>query len=141
MKIAVINGPNINLIGVREKNIYGVQSIDQCMQALISTYPQVQFSFFQSNIEGELIDEIQKRGFDCEGIILNPAGYTHTSVAIGDAVAAVSANVIEVHISNIMAREEFRKISHVSSKVIGVISGLGLLGYDLAVQYLISTSN
>ena len=138
MKIAIINGPNLNLIGVREKNIYGDQYMDQCLQALISKYPQVQFSFFQSNIEGELINELQQKGFEYDGIVLNPGGYTHTSVAIGDAVAAIPACVIEVHISNIMGREEFRKISHVSSKVQGVISGLGLLGYDLAVQYIIS---
>ena len=138
MKIAIINGPNLNLIGVREPEIYGNRSFDQMMTDLQSTFPGVAFIYFQSNIEGELINEIQKRGFDCDGIILNPGGYTHTSVAIGDAVASITVKVIEVHLSNIMGREEFRKISHISAKAMGVISGLGMKGYELAVQYFVS---
>ena len=141
MKIAIINGPNLNLIGVREPEIYGNRSFDQMMTDLQSTFPSVEFIYFQSNIEGELINEIQKRGFDCDGIILNPGGYTHTSVAIGDAVASITVKVIEVHLSNIMGREEFRKISHISAKAMGVISGLGMKGYELAVQYFISKSD
>ena len=141
MKIAIINGPNLNLIGVREPEIYGNRSFDQMMTDLQSTFPSVEFIYFQSNIEGELINEIQKRGFDCDGIILNPGGYTHTSVAIGDAVASITVKVIEVHLSNIMGREEFRKISHISAKAQGLISGLGMKGYELAVQYFISKSD
>ncbi|MEI9933394.1 MAG: type II 3-dehydroquinate dehydratase [Ferruginibacter sp.] len=99
-------------------------------------FPQSEFSYFQSNVEGELINEIQRVGFSVDGIVINPGGYTHTSVAIGDAIAAIKSPVIEVHISNIFGREEFRKLSHVSGKSVGVISGLGLKGYELAVSYL-----
>lgn len=139
MKIAIINGPNLNLLGKREKDIYGEESFDSFLNRLQEKYPEVDFYSFQSNIEGELIDEIQKRGFDMDGIILNPGGYTHTSVAIADAVAAIPAKVIEVHISNIHAREEFRRISLLSPTCMGVISGLGLKGYELAlIQFLSS---
>lgn len=137
MKLAIINGPNLNLLGKRETDIYGVESFDNYLKDLKEKYPTVIFSFFQSNIEGELIDEIQRVGFSYDGIILNPGGYTHTSVAIGDAVKAVSVKVIEVHISNIFNREEFRKISFVSANAAGVISGLGLKGYELAVNYFL----
>lgn len=135
MNIAIINGPNLNLLGKREVDIYGNQDFDKYFRSLQEANPAVMLSYFQSNIEGELIDEIQRAGFACDGIIFNPGGYTHTSVAIGDAIAAVPARVIEVHISNIFAREEFRKISHVSAKAVGVISGLGLQGYQLALEY------
>jgi 3-dehydroquinate dehydratase II len=137
MKIAIINGPNLNLIGKREPGIYGNESLDIYLQKLKDKFPSVEFSFFQSNIEGELIDEIQRVGFSSDGIIMNPGGYTHTSVAIGDAIAAVTAKVVEVHISNIFDREEFRKLSHVSAKAVGVISGMGLKGYELAVAYFL----
>lgn len=137
MKLAIINGPNLNLLGKRETDIYGNLSFDDYLQGLKEKYPQVVFSYFQSNVEGELVDEIQRRGFECDGIIINPAGYTHTSVAIGDAIAAVKAKTIEVHISNVHAREEFRKLSHVSGKAVGSIFGLGLKGYELAVQWFI----
>ena len=137
MKIAIINGPNLNLLGKREPGIYGDQSFEGFLDSLKSKYPQVVFSYFQSNIEGELVNEIQRAGFDADGIVLNPAAYTHTSVAIGDAVAAVKAPVIEVHISNVHAREDFRKFSHVSAKAAGSIIGLGLRGYELAVQWFI----
>lgn len=137
MKLAIINGPNLNLLGKRETDIYGNMPFEEYLQQLREKYPQVEFSYFQSNIEGELIDEIQRRGFECDGIIINPAGYTHTSVAIGDAIAAVRAQTIEVHISNVHAREEFRKLSHVSGKSAGSIFGLGLKGYELAVQWFI----
>jgi len=103
-------------------------------------FPQINFSYFQSNVEGELINELQRVGFDQHGIIFNPGGYTHTSVAIGDAVAAIKTPVIEVHISNVHAREDFRKLSHVSGKAIGSIIGLGLKGYELAVEYFLSKS-
>lgn len=137
MKIAIINGPNLNLLGKRETGIYGNESFDTYLQQLKTSYPTIEFSYFQSNIEGELVDEIQRVGFSFDGIILNPAGYTHTSVAIGDAIAAIKTPLVEVHISNIFGREDFRKLSHVSAKAVGVISGLGLKGYELALQYFI----
>jgi 3-dehydroquinate dehydratase-2 len=137
MKIAIINGPNLNLLGKRETDIYGNMPFEQYLDQLKKSYPQVTFSYFQSNVEGELIDELQSVGFDHDGIILNPAGYTHTSVAIGDAVAAIKTPVIEVHISNVHAREDFRKLSHVSGKSVGSIFGLGLEGYNLAVQWFL----
>ncbi|HNU88016.1 MAG TPA: type II 3-dehydroquinate dehydratase [Ferruginibacter sp.] len=137
MKIAIINGPNLNLLGKREVDIYGDESFDNFLKGLRGKYPAIEISYFQSNIEGELINEIQRLGFSCDGIILNPGGYTHTSVAIGDAIAAIISPVVEVHISNIFSREDFRKISHVSSKVKGVISGLGLKGYELALESFI----
>jgi len=138
LKIAIINGPNLNLLGKREVDIYGNQSFDAYFQELKTKYPQVEFSYFQSNVEGELIDEVQRVGFSYDGIIINPGGYTHTSVALGDAIAAIKTPVIEVHISNVHAREEFRKLSHVSGKSIGSIVGLGLKGYELAVNYFIN---
>lgn len=135
MKIAIINGPNLNLLGKREVDIYGGESFDSYLKTLQNKYPGVEMSYFQSNVEGELINEIQRVGFAVNGIIFNPGGYTHTSVAIGDAIAAITSPVIEVHISNIFGREDFRKLSHVSGKARGVISGLGLKGYELALAY------
>lgn len=137
MKIAVINGPNLNLLGKRETDIYGNQPFEQYLETLQKKYPEVDLSYFQSNVEGALIDELQRQGFDADGIIFNPGGYTHTSVAIGDAIAAIKAPVVEVHISNVHAREEFRKLSHVSGKSVGSIFGLGLKGYELALLYLL----
>jgi 3-dehydroquinate dehydratase-2 len=136
MKIAIINGPNLNLLGKREPGIYGNQSFEDFYAQLEVKYPAVSFSYFQSNVEGELINELQRVGFEVDGVIMNPGGYTHTSVAIGDAIAAISSPVVEVHISNVHAREEFRKISHVSAKAAGSIIGLGMRGYELAVEYL-----
>ena len=138
MKIAIINGPNLNLLGTREVDVYGKESFDSYLEGLKKKFPAINLTYFQSNVEGELIDEIQKVGFSFDGIIFNPGGYTHTSVAIGDAIAAITTPVIEVHISNIFGREEFRKLSHVSAKAKGVISGLGLKGYELAVDFFIS---
>ena len=135
MKIAIINGPNLNLLGTREPAIYGTQTFEQYFEGLKKKFPAVQFEYYQSNIEGELISEVQGVGFSYDGIIINPGGYTHTSVALGDAIAAISTPVVEVHISNIFSREDFRKLSHVSGKSVGVISGLGLRGYELAVVY------
>ena len=134
MNIAIINGPNLNLLGTREPAIYGSQNFEQYLQELKALFPAVQFHYFQSNIEGELINEIQRIGFTYDGIILNPGGYTHTSVALGDTIATITTPVIEVHISNIFGREEFRKLSHISAKAKGVISCLGLKGYALAVN-------
>ena len=138
MKIAIINGPNLNLLGKRETDIYGNQPFDSYLLQLQSKFPGVELSYFQSNVEGELINEIQRVGFDHDGIILNPAGYTHTSVAIGDAIAAIKTPLIEVHISNVHAREDFRKLSHVSGKAVGSIFGLGLKGYELALQWFLN---
>jgi 3-dehydroquinate dehydratase-2 len=137
MKIAIINGPNLNLLGKRETGIYGNMSFEEYLVVLGKLFPDVEFSYFQSNVEGELVNEIQRVGFSSDGIIINPGGYTHTSVAIGDAIAGITSPVIEVHISNIDAREEFRKLSHVSAKAVGTISGLGLKGYELAVRWFI----
>ena len=137
-KIVIINGPNLNLLGKREPDVYGKEGFETFFAQLQKDFPEVKMDYFQSNVEGELINAIQASGFDADGIILNPGGYTHTSVAIGDAIAAVTAPVVEVHISNVHAREDFRKISHVSAKAKGTICGLGLQGYQLALQYLIS---
>jgi 3-dehydroquinate dehydratase II len=137
MKIMIINGPNLNLLGKRETDIYGNMPFDQYLNELRAHYSSLQLEYIQSNIEGELINAIQQAGFSCDGIILNPGGYSHTSVAIGDAVAAVTAPVVEVHISNIQAREDFRKLSHVSAASAGTITGLGLHGYRLAVEWFL----
>ena len=138
MKIAIINGPNLNLLGTRETSIYGNMSFEMFLDRLTQKYPSVEFSYYQSNIEGEIVNALQLVGFEYDGVILNPAGYTHTSVAIGDAVAAIKAPVIEVHISNVHAREDFRKLSLVSGKSVGSIFGLGLKGYELAVDWFLS---
>lgn len=135
MKLVIINGPNLNLLGKREPDVYGTQGFDAFLSQLRARHSDIEIDYYQSNVEGELINAIQEHGFTADGIILNPGGYTHTSVAIGDAVASVMAPVIEVHISNIHAREEFRKISHVSAKAKGTICGLGLKGYELALEY------
>lgn len=137
MQIAIINGPNLNLLGTREPEIYGSLTFEQYYEELKTKFADIKFHYFQSNVEGELINEIQRIGFSFDGIILNPGGYTHTSVALGDCIAAITTPVIEVHISNIHAREEFRRISHVSAKCKGTIAGLGLKGYALAVQYFL----
>jgi 3-dehydroquinate dehydratase-2 len=138
MKIAIINGPNLNLLGKRETDIYGSQPFETYLEELQKKFPEIQFTYYQSNVEGELINALQQYGFDQDGIVFNPGGYTHTSVAIGDAIAAIKAPVVEVHISNVHAREDFRKLSHVSAKAAGSIFGLGLKGYELAVSYLLS---
>lgn len=136
-KISIINGPNLNLLGKREPGIYGTQDFDSFYESLQKKFPEVSFTYFQSNVEGELINELQRVGFDSDGIVFNPGGYTHTSVAIGDAVAAISVKVIEVHISNVFARESFRQHSYVSPHAKGVISGLGLNGYTLAIKHFL----
>ncbi len=138
MKIAIINGPNLNLLGKREPSIYGDESFDSFLEKLKSTFSSIEFIYFQSNVEGELVNAIQQYGFSVDGIVINPAAYTHTSIAIGDAIAAIKAPVIEVHISNVHSREEFRKHSYVSAVVNGSIIGLGLMGYELAVRWLIN---
>jgi 3-dehydroquinate dehydratase-2 len=137
MKIAVINGPNLNLLGRREPEIYGKKSFDDFSLELVKMFPEVQFSFFQSNVEGILINTIQNEGYLVDGIILNVGGYSHTSIAIADAVSAISCPVIEVHLSNIFARESYRHFSIVGSKCKGSISGFGLNSYVLAVKALL----
>ncbi|MFV0605475.1 MAG: type II 3-dehydroquinate dehydratase [Niabella sp.] len=134
-KIAIINGPNLNLLGKREPGIYGSKGFEEYLEELKNAYPAILLDYFQSNVEGELVNALQQFG-NYDGIILNPAAYTHTSVAIGDAIASIKAPVVEVHISNVQAREDFRKISHVSAKAAGTICGLGLIGYKLAIEYL-----
>ena len=134
MKIAIINGPNLNLIGTRETDIYGNESFERYFIKLRKKYETIDFDYFQSNVEGEIINELQSAGKKMDGIILNAGAYTHTSIAIGDAIAAIKIPVVEVHISNVYAREEFRKYSHISSKCTGTISGFGLKGYLLAVE-------
>lgn len=138
MKISIINGPNLNLIGTRETDIYGSESFEHFFQKLRTKYSTIDFDYFQSNIEGEIVTEIQLAAEKkMDGIILNAGGYTHTSVAIGDAIAAIKPPVVEVHISNLNDREEFRIINHISAKCKGSIMGLGLKGYALAVEYFI----
>ncbi|MEO6707535.1 MAG: type II 3-dehydroquinate dehydratase [Ginsengibacter sp.] len=137
MKIAIINGPNLNLIGSRETGVYGSESFEHFFNNLRKKYENIDFDYFQSNVEGELINEIHKSALNRDGIILNAGAYTHTSIAIGDAIAAIKIPVIEVHISNIEAREEFRKYSHISAKCAGTIFGFGLKGYLLAVESFI----
>ena len=137
-KLTIINGPNLNLLGKREPGIYGSSDFESFLANLRSKYPDITILYYQSNVEGEIINAIQEHGFSADGIILNTGGYTHTSVAIGDAIAAIKTAVIEVHISNVHAREEFRKLSHVSAKAKGTICGLGLDGYDLAIQFFLN---
>jgi 3-dehydroquinate dehydratase-2 len=134
MKIAIINGPNLNLLGKREPEVYGNETFDCFLETLKNKYPTLELSYFQSNIEGELIDKIQEVGFTYDGIILNAAAYTHTSVGIGDAVKAIITPVIEVHISNTFARETFRHQSFISPNAKGIIIGFGLKSYELALQ-------
>jgi 3-dehydroquinate dehydratase II len=134
MKIAIINGPNLNLVGSRETSVYGSESFEHYFTKLRKKYEAIDFDYFQSNVEGELINEIQNAAQKMDGIILNAGAYTHTSIAIGDAIAAINIPVVEVHISNIEAREEFRKYSHISAKCSGTIFGFGLKGYALAVE-------
>jgi 3-dehydroquinate dehydratase-2 len=134
MKIIIINGPNLNLLGKREPEIYGANSFDDYFKELQIKFSDVDLSYFQSNIEGEIIDKLHEVGFNYDGVVLNAAAYTHTSVGIGDAVKAIDAPVIEVHISNVHAREEFRHQSYIAANAKGIIVGFGLKSYDLAVK-------
>ncbi len=140
MKIHIINGPNLNLLGKRETDIYGTASFDDFFMELKSKYLPVDLSYFQSNVEGELIDNMQQYGFSANGIVLNAGAYTHTSVGLGDAVSAINTPVVEVHISNIYAREAYRHHSFLTGKCVGVISGFGLTGYQMAINYLIENN-
>jgi len=134
MKICIINGPNLNLLGGREPNIYGNESFGDYLKELKNNYLSIDFNYFQSNIEGELIDKLHEVGFDYDGIILNAAAYTHTSIGIADAVKAIKTEVIEVHISNVMNREEFRHVSYIAPNCKGIIMGFGMDSYRLAVE-------
>jgi|TARA_B110000483_G_C17987092_1_gene462037 3-dehydroquinate dehydratase-2 len=133
-KIIIINGPNLNLLGKREPEIYGDKSFDSYMEELLAEFIDVELTSFQSNVEGEIIDKIQETGFSLDGIVLNAGGYTHTSVAIADAIAAIKTPVIEVHISNVYAREEYRHQSLMAKNCKGVIAGFGLYSYKMAIR-------
>lgn len=141
LTLAIINGPNLNLIGTREPEIYGHQSLDNYLQSLVLQYSNINLNIYQSNIEGELINFIHDCKNKASGIILNAGAYTHTSIALADAITAVNIPTIEVHISNVFARENFRKTSFIASKCIGSLSGLGLQGYELAIQYFSAHQN
>jgi 3-dehydroquinate dehydratase-2 len=134
MKVIIINGPNLNLLGKREPEVYGNETFEEYLNYLISKFPSIEIDYYQSNVEGELINKLQEVGFSYNGIILNAAAYTHTSIGIGDAVKAITTLVIEVHISNTFAREEFRHQSFISPNAKGVILGFGLKSYELALQ-------
>lgn len=136
-KILILNGPNLNLLGQREPEVYGKHSFEEFYQGLVHRHTNVILSHYQSNVEGELINKLHEVGFEYDGIIFNAGGYTHTSVAIADAVAAINTPVIEVHISNVYAREEYRHQSLMAKNCIGVITGLGIQGYELALEYFL----
>ncbi|PST83198.1 type II 3-dehydroquinate dehydratase [Pedobacter yulinensis] len=137
MKIQIINGPNLNLLGVREPSVYGNMDFDTYIATLREQFPNVQIDYYQSNVEGEIINKLHETGFSYDGIVLNGAGFTHTSVAIGDAIAAIKTPVVEVHISNIYAREEYRHMSLTGKYCKGVLTGFGLDGYRMAVDCLV----
>jgi 3-dehydroquinate dehydratase-2 len=141
MKIQIINGPNLNLLGKREPEVYGNKTFDTLYDELKKRFPKVEFSYYQSNVEGEIINKLQETGFLVDGIILNAGAYTHTSIAIHDAIASIKTPVVEVHISNIYAREEFRHTSLITSKCAGLITGFGMEGYALAVQWVLNTKS
>ncbi len=141
MRIEIINGPNLNLLGVREPEIYGHSSFEAYLETLRKRYPDVEVSYYQSNVEGELINRMQKIGFEYDGIILNAGAYTHTSIALHDAIKSITTPVIEVHISNVHRREEFRRHSMISPACTGVICGFGLDSYRLALEALRETAN
>ena len=140
MKILILNGPNLNLLGKREPSVYGTESFEDYFTRLRQEFPQVTLEYYQSNVEGELINKLHEVGFTYDGIIFNPGAYTHTSVALGDAVAGIRTPVVEVHISNVMAREEFRHVSYIAPKALGVIGGFGLNSYRLALNAFIDRS-
>ena len=141
MKISIINGPNLNLTGRREPEIYGTQSLESYFQFLVAAYPDVEFTFFQSNIEGEIVDEIQRVGFDADGIVINAGAYSHYSLAIADALRAVPALAVEVHLSNVYSREPERHHSAIAPACVGMIAGFGLDSYRLAIESLDSMLN
>jgi 3-dehydroquinate dehydratase II len=135
MKLQIINGPNLNLLGKRETSVYGSQSFEDFFETLKKRFPEITFSYYQSNVEGELVSKLHEVGFSYDGIIINAGAYTHTSIAIHDAIGGIKTSVVEVHISNVYAREEFRHKSLITSKCAGMLTGFGLEGYALAVHY------
>lgn len=138
MKIIIINGPNLNLLGQRQPEIYGNQSFDNYFEELKKRFSTgIELEYFQSNVEGEIINALHEKGFSYDGIILNAGGYSHTSVAISDAIASITTKVVEVHISNIFAREEFRYISLLSKNCVGIVSGFGLKGYEFGIEFFL----
>jgi len=141
MNIQIINGPNLNLLGKREPDIYGNASFESCLEELIKAYPQIQFDYYQSNSEGLLIDKLHEIGFSADGIILNAGAYTHTSIALADAIRAITAPVVEVHISNIFKREDFRRVSVIAPACVGSIAGFGMSSYRLAVEAVLAIMN
>ena len=138
MKIQIINGPNLNLLGKRETSIYGSQSFEDFLEKLKVRFPDIELHYYQSNVEGEIINKLHETGFSFHGIILNAGAYTHTSIAIHDAIGGITTPVVEVHISNIHAREEFRHKSLITSKCVGMLTGFGMEGYAMALTYLIN---
>ena len=138
MKIQIINGPNLNLLGVREPGIYGSNSFESYLPQLKAKYPDIEIEYYQSNIEGELIDKLQDVGFSYDGIVLNAGAYTHTSIALQDCIRSLTCPVVEVHISNVHQREEFRHHSSLSPACLSVICGFGLAGYDMAIQGILA---
>lgn len=136
MKILIINGPNLNLLGKRETSIYGNQSFEEFFADLKKRFNGIELHYYQSNVEGEIINKLHEVGFSFDGIVLNAGAYTHTSIAIHDAIAAIKTPVVEVHISNVYAREEFRHLSLITSKCVGLLTGFGMEGYAMAVNYL-----
>ena len=141
MHLLIINGPNLNLVGLREVNIYGSTDINTYINELIQKYSKegITITYFQSNVEGDIVNKLQEYGFSCDGIILNAGAYTHTSLAIADTVAAISSSVVELHISNIFSREDFRHVSFIGKNCKGTISGFGLKGYEIAIQSFIDS--
>ncbi|MBX2942095.1 MAG: type II 3-dehydroquinate dehydratase [Cyclobacteriaceae bacterium] len=138
MKIQVINGPNLNLLGTREKTVYGDQTFEDYLITLQKRFPEITIDYYQSNVEGEIINKLHEVGFSYDGIVLNAGAYTHTSIAIHDAIGAITTKVAEVHISNLHAREEFRHKSLITSKCVGLITGFGMEGYAMAIQYFLT---
>ena len=135
MKVIVINGPNLNLLGTREKSVYGNQTFEAYFETLKTKFSELELAYYQSNVEGELINKLHEVGFSYDGIVLNAGGYTHTSVAISDAIAAINTPVVELHLSNIHAREEYRHLSLITFNCVGMITGFGLKSYDLGLEY------
>lgn len=141
MKVVIVNGPNLNLLGIRQPEVYGSLSFEQYLEGLRRQFPQVEMEYYQSNVEGELINKLHEVGFSADGILLNAGGYSHTSVAIHDAIASIKTPVVEIHISNIYAREEYRRHSLLSDTCAGVVCGLGMNGYKYGVEYFLEKNN
>jgi len=137
IKIAILNGPNLNLLGVREPGVYGIQTFEAYLGLLRGKYPSVELSYFQSNVEGELVNKLHELGFSYDGILMNAGAYTHTSIAIADAVAAIKTPVVEIHISNVFAREDFRHVSYLGKNCAGSIGGFGMQSYELGLQHFL----